>query len=104
MPLILDSGESKPIVIRIRAGLSKKVTDKIKEKFKLPSTINFKKVKEELEKSGIDLFNNGITTQKVGDTKILTITNPKYPSYILVITTSNNTVFSETISIDKGFK
>jgi len=101
MPLILDSGESKPVIIRIKAGLSKKVTDIIKEKYKLPMIIDFKKVRKELEEKSIDVFSNDVIIKTIGESKIITINNPKYPSYLLTLTTSNNTLFREIISIDK---
>jgi len=100
MPLVLDSGESKSFVIRVKSGIPNKVFEIIKEKYKFPIEMKFTKMKDELAEKGMDIFGNSVIINKLGDAKWITIPEPKYPSYLLTLKTANGSIFQYNISIN----
>lgn len=98
MPIVLNAGESKQYIIRIKLGLSTRVSEIIRKINPLPSNIEYKKISEALHKSNLDIYGNEGVTTKISGAELTTFNNIKFPEYFLTLRTSNNKVFRFVIS------
>ena len=102
LPLVLDAGESKQLIVRIKLSLSKRVIDIIKGHYQLPNRILYSDVKAILYDKNIDIYSNDIRKVEAGSGEIIELTQFKFPQYLLTLRTANNNVFRTVISI-KGY-
>jgi len=99
LPLVLDAGESKQLIVRIKLALSKRVVDIIISHYQLPNRILYSDVKAILYDKNIDIYSNDIRKVEAGSGEIIELTQFKFPEYLLTLRTANNNVFRTVISI-----